>query len=158
MELIWNDYLSREDLEIEPGVIDEDAVQELTMNTYLNYIREFIELGGNEFPDISWDQMENVMVDVFICRTHVFEDRYPEPEEIMEYIKRSENVETRQCLTYLCVHANKDNWPNVERYIKEQIPATERLKILSIREENERAKREKPEWYKRIERDGYIEL
>ena len=158
MEMIWNDYLRREDLEIEPGVIDQDAARELTMNTYLDYIREFIDLGGNEFPDISWDQIENVMVDVFICYTHIFEDRYPEPEEIMEYMRRPETVETRQYLTYRCVHANKEKWPDIVRCIKEQISSTKRVKYLAIREANERAQREKPEWYKNIGRNGFVEL
>ena len=162
MEQIWDSYITREDLEIAPGRINENLVRTLTLNTYLVYIRDFIELGGNELPDISRDQTEEFMTEVFMCLTHALEGRYPEPEEIRVWLEMPENREAHEFLTRLCVQANSDNWPEIEQRLRETLgpPAeetTEQLKRLGERERR-LTEEESPEWRRKLEQDGFIEL
>lgn len=77
-------------------------------------------MGGNEFPEVAYDHLEDVMADIFMTTTHVLEGRRPEPEEISEYLERPENVEALQYWTYLCVNANEDNWPELVKRIREE--------------------------------------
>lgn len=116
----WNDLITREDLEIEPGVIDQEKIRILSVNLYLAYIGGCVELGGYEFPDIASEKMEDVMTEEFICYTHAMEGRTPTLDEIMDHLNKSENVETRKNWTYICVHANKENWPDIEKRIREE--------------------------------------
>ena len=159
MDCIWNSDIRKEEIELCPGKIDEDAVRELTLNTYMSYIEGMIEMGENEFPDAVAEQIEDVMVDIFISYTHIMEGRCPEPEEISEHLRIPENVEARQNLTYLCVHSNEENWPEIKRQLQETLGSpSERVTQIKKREEEERETREKPEWLKKMNRDGFVEL
>ena len=40
----WNDYLTREDMESKPGVIDCEKIRILSLNLYLKYIEGCVEL------------------------------------------------------------------------------------------------------------------
>ncbi len=77
-----NDYIKREDLENELGVVDQEKLQALRINLYLAHIKGCIELGGYEFPDLATEEIEEVMLEEFCYYTHVMEGRYPELEEI----------------------------------------------------------------------------
>lgn len=55
---------------------------------------------------------------------HVMEGRYPEPEEIENYLKKPENEEALRNLTYLCTHANADNWADVEKELRQIAPSS----------------------------------
>lgn len=55
--MIWDDFVKKEELELEPGVIDGELVQALTLNTYLSYIDGIIDMGENLFPDDTADQL-----------------------------------------------------------------------------------------------------
>ena len=78
----WNGYIRREDLENESGEVDMDKVRALSLNTYLRYIGDLIEMSGHEYPDVASDQVEEFMTEDFMTVTHVLEGRYPEPKEI----------------------------------------------------------------------------
>ena len=159
MDCIWNSYIRKEELEICPGTIDEDALRELTLNTYISYIEGMIEIGENEFPDVVAERFEDVMADIFISYIHIMEGRNAEPEEISAHLRIPENVEARQNLTYLCVNSNEENWPGIKRQLQEMLGSqSERVAQIKKREEEEREKREKPEWLKKMERDGFVEL
>ena len=156
MELkIWDDFIRREELESSPGVIDEDLVRALTLNTYLAYIREMIETGENQYPELVAEQIETTMVSIFISYVHTFEGRYPEPDEISAYLKMPENVEARKNLTILCVHATMENWPGTEKQLRAMVPMAGLDKIDWDSEE----RRENAEkWRKRFEENEIIEL
>ena len=142
----WNDFITREDLETEPGVVDMEKVRILSLNTYLLYIGDFIDLGGNEYPDIAWEQVENFMVHDFLWHTHALEGRSPEPHEITEYLRRPENVETRQYLTYICVHANKENWPAFVKRIREEWNIPEEITVRNEGRINQMMEKAAKEW------------
>lgn len=116
----WNDYLTREDLESEPGVIDSEKIRLLTLNLYLKYIDGCVELGGYEFPDTAAQKMEDVMTEEFMCRVHAMEGHFPKWDEIEEYLRKPENIEIRQYWTHICMHANKENWPELEKRIRKE--------------------------------------
>ena len=86
---MWDDFIKREELECAPGVIDEGLVRALTLNTYMIHIRQLMDDGIAQFEDCVADQMENAMVDVLLCYTHVVEGRYPDVEEIDAYLKEN---------------------------------------------------------------------
>ena len=125
----WNDFLTKEGLESEPGIVDQEKVRAISLNTYLQYIEDFIELGGNEYPDIASEQVEEFMTDVFTSYIHTMEGRYPEPEEISEHLRKPENIKARQYWTYICANANKDNWPAFVKKIREEWNVPEEVKI-----------------------------
>lgn len=116
----WNDLITKEDLETVPGVIDQEKVRVLSMNLYLAYIEGCIELGGYEFPDIASEKMEDIMIEEFSCFIHATEGRFPTLDEITEHLKKPENIEVRKNWTYICVHANKENWTDIVKRIREE--------------------------------------
>ena len=118
---IWDDNVTRNDLESSPGIIDPEIVRTLSLNTYIQYIKDFIGFGGNQILSVASDQVENFMTDVFMCYTHAVEGRYPEPEEIVNHLRKPENVAARQYLTYICVHANLENWPEFETFLRDRL-------------------------------------
>ena len=125
----WNDFVTKEDLETESGVIDQDKVWALSLNTYLQYVEDFIEMDGHELPDIASEQVEDFMVEVFMSYTHAMEGRYPEPEEIREHLRKPENVEARRYWTYICVHANRENWAEFVKLIREEWSVPEEVAV-----------------------------
>ena len=155
MERIWDSFIKREELESAPGVIDQDRVRALTLNTYLVYIRDMIEMGISEFPDAVAEQIEEVMMEIFLCYTYTFEGRYPEPDEISEHLDQPENVEARKNLTELCINANSDNWPEIEKQLTAMVPVAE---LEKINWDSDERKECAEKWRKRFEQDGYVEL
>ena len=150
---IWNDFITKEDLESEPGVVDQDKIRALSVNTYLQFVEDFIELGGNEYPNIASEQVEDFMMHDFMSCFHVMEGRYPEPDEIVEHLRKPENVKARQYWTYICVHANKDNWPEFVKLIREELNVPENVELKNeerINKEIEENSRERKWKYKRI--------
>ena len=77
-----NDYITRENLESEPGVIDQEKVRALRINLYLAYIDGCVELGGYEFPNIAAEMIEDVMLEEFCSYTHMLEGRYQFPRQV----------------------------------------------------------------------------
>ena len=136
-----NGFIMREDLESEPGVIDQEKVRALRINLYLAYIDGCVELGGYEFPDLAAERIEDVMLEEFCAYTHVMEGRYPEFEEIQEHLTRPENIEVRENWTRILTHANKDNWPDTVRRFREELHVPEEVPIKN--EERIRAQMEK---------------
>lgn len=136
-----NDYITRENLESEPGVIDQEKVRALRINLYLAYIDGCVELGGYEFPNIAAEMIEDVMLEEFCSYTHMLEGRYPELEEIKDHLRRPENVEVRKNWTEILTHANKDNWPETVRRFREELHVPEDVPIKN--EERVRALMEK---------------
>ncbi len=136
----WNDFITRENLEDESGMVDPEKVRVLSLNTYLRYIEDLIELGGNEDPHVASEQVEEFMVDDFMNYTHAMEGRYPEPEEITAHLREPENIRARQNWTYICVHANKENWPDFVKRIREEwnvpesIPLKNEDRIIAMME------------------------
>ncbi len=150
---IWDDVLTREDLESEPGVIDQKKIQALTLNTYLMYIEDFIELGGNDSVDVASEQVEEFMTDNFMSYTHAMEGRYPEPEEIKAHLKKPENVEARKYWTYICVHATKENWPEFVKWLRKEWDIPEEIEIKNeerIRRRDDKAARERTWTFKEL--------
>lgn len=141
-----NDYIMREDLESEPGIIDQEKVQALRINLYLAYIDGCVELGGYEFPDLAAERIEDIMLDEFCTYTHILEGRYPEIEEIQEHLRRPENVEVRNNWTHILTHANKDNWPDTVKRFREELHIPEDIPIKNeerIRTQMEKTARER---------------
>lgn len=136
-----NGYITREDLESEPGVIDQEKVRALRINLYLAYIEGCVGLGGYEFPDIAAEKIEDVMLEEFCSYTHMLEGRYPELEEIQEHLRMPENIEVRKNWTEILIYANKDNWPETVKRFREELHVPENIPIKN--EERVRALMEK---------------
>lgn len=153
MEKIWDDFIKREEMECSPGVIDQDRVRALTLNTYLVHIREMVKDGENQLPFFVADHIESVMMDIFISQTYVLEGRRPDNEEINAYLNDPENVEARKHLVSLCINANPENWPEVERQLLEMIPdgSLEKINWNSV-DRKENAKK----WSRLFEENGGI--
>ncbi len=130
----WDDFVTREDLESEPGVVDMDKVRALSLNTYLRYVEDFIELGGNDIPSVATEQVENFMVDDFMSYTHAMEGRYPDPEEIHAHLRKPENVAARQYWIWICLHATKENWPAFVKLIREDWEIPEHVEVKNEEE------------------------
>ena len=155
MEKIWDSFIKREELESAPGVIDTARVQALSLNTYLVHIRDMIEMGMTEYPEAVAEHIEDVMTDIFMDYTYTFEGRYPEPDEISDHLNLPENVDARKNLTAICLHANADNWPEIESQIK-QMASVADLDKIDWNSEERRVNAEKMR--RRFDQDGYIEL
>ncbi len=125
----WNDYLTKEDLESEPGVIDCEKIRILSLNLYLEYIDGCVELGGYDFYDAASEMMEDVMTEEFMCYTRVMEDRRPEPDEIAEHLRKPENVEIRQFSTSVCMNANRENWPDFMKQLRKKFNSPEEVSV-----------------------------
>lgn len=125
----WNDYLTREDLESKPGVIDCEKVRILSLNMYLKHIEGCVEMGGYDFYDAASEMMEDVMTEEFMCYTHVMEGRRPEPDEIAEHLKKPENVEIRQFWTSVCMNANRENWPDFMKQLRKELNIPEEVSV-----------------------------
>ena len=152
---IWDDFIKREELEVSPGVIDENLVQALTLNTYLAHIREMLRDGMTEFPEAVSDHIEEAMVSIFISYTHTFENRYPEVEEINAHLALPENAEMRKSLTALAVNSDPDNWPEVEKQLKDMLSKADLTRInWNSRERRECVEKRQ----QRFDEDGFIEL
>ena len=119
MKPIWDDFIKREELETEPGVVNEDAVRELDLNTYLAHIKDMVEMGMNQYSEAVSEHLEDVMSDIYSCTVHALEGRYPEPDENSAHLRKPENVKALQNLTYLCVHATEENWPDIEKELRD---------------------------------------
>ena len=125
----WNDFITMEDLVTESGEIDQDKVRALRLNTYFRYIEDFIELGGNQFPDVTSEMVEEFMTEDYVSYIHATEGRYPEPEETAEYLRQPENYEARKYWTYICVHADKENWPEFMKKIRDEWNVPEEITL-----------------------------
>ena len=125
----WDDFVTREDLETEAGTVDREKVRALSLNTYLQYIGDFLELGGNNLPNVAAEQVEDFMTNDFMSVTHALEGRWPEPEEIREHLRKPENAEARKYWTYICVHATKENWPDFVKQLREKWNIPEEIEI-----------------------------
>ena len=117
----WNEYLTREDLESEPGVIDCEKIRILSLNLYLKYIEGCVELGAYDFYDAASEMMEDVMTEEFMCYTRVMEGRRPGPGEIAEHLRKPENIEIRRFWTSVCMHAEKENWPEFVKLLRKEL-------------------------------------
>ena len=136
-----NDYITREDLESEPGVVDQEKLRALRINLYLAYIEGCVEIGGYDLPDLAAEQIEGVMFEEYFAYTHIMEGRYPELEEIREHLNMPENVEVRENWTRILTQANKDNWPETVKRFREELHVPEDVPIKN--EEEIRAQMEK---------------
>lgn len=155
MEMIRDDFVKKEELELAPGVIDEDRVRALTLNTYLVYIKEMINDGTNIFPEVVYDQIESLMMTNYMTSIYVLYNRQPDDDEISAYMNLPENQEARKSMTYLCVNANPDNWPEIEAQLKEMAPIDD-LRKMSWDTKERRENAEK--WRKRFKDNPIIEL
>ena len=153
--MIWDEFIKKEELESSPGVIDQDLVRALTLNTYLTYIRDMVNEGMNEYPDFVSDQLEFVMMDIYLCSTYVLEGRHPDNDEISTYLDDPGNVEARNNLAAICVNSNPDSWPEVEEQLKSMVSGG---KLERINWNSEERQKNAEKWRKRFEQDGYIEL
>lgn len=154
-DYMWDDFIKREELESSPGIIDENMIQALTLNTYLIHIREMVMDGTGQFPDYVYEHLEDVMMNIFLCYSHVVEGHRPELEEISAHLKRPENIEALRNLTTLCVNSNPDNWSNAIEQLRELLPDTD---LSRIDWNNEERRQNAEKWKKMFEEKGYIEL
>ena len=116
----WDDDITREDLEIIPGIIDQDTVRMLSINTYLMHMWEFVENDVNQYAQAVLEHMEDVMMMNYISFIHASEGRSPDPDEVSAYLNDRDHIRTREYLTYLCYYATRENWPDIERHLREQ--------------------------------------
>lgn len=136
-----NDYITREDLETEPGVVDQEKLRALRINLYLAYIEGCVELGGYELPDLAAEKIEDIMFEEFSSCIHVLEGRHPEYEEIREHLNKPENIEVRKNWTRILTHANKNNWPETVKRFREELHIPQDIPIKN--EEQIRAQMKK---------------
>lgn len=113
------DTVTKKDLEIAPGIINKDLVRRLNWNEYIRHIDGLIELGENDNPLVAGDHFEDVLVSLYIDAVHVIEDRYPEPLEIQEYLRKPETVVICQKLTIISVIVNEKIWPAIRNVLQE---------------------------------------
>ncbi len=124
----WNDFIQKEDLESEPGLVDMDKIRALSVNTWLLYIGEFVKQ-QEDFPMDPVEQVEDFMVNDFMNCTRALEGRRPEPDEIRAYLDKPENVEAREYWSYICAHATKETWPLYEKMIREDWKVPEEVQL-----------------------------
>ena len=74
----WDDGITKEELEIIPGVIDQDRVRTLSVNTYLAHMREFVDNDVNQYSQAVLEHMEDVMMMNYISYIRAVEGRCPE--------------------------------------------------------------------------------
>ncbi len=154
-DIMWDDFIKREELESAPGVIDENMVRALTLNTYLAHIGEMVMDGTGKYADYVHEHLEDVMTDIFMCYSHVVEGYRPEPDEISAHLKLPENIEALNNLTTLCVNSDPENWPDTVNQLRSMLPETDLGRInLDTEERWQNAEK----WKKRFEENGYIEL
>ena len=152
---VWDDFIKREELESSPGIIDENMIRALSLNTYLIHIQEMIQDGTNKYPFWVAEHFETVMMDIFMSYKHAVEGRYPDPDEITEHLKMSENVDARKKLTALCYNTDLKDWPNVARQLRGMLPEIDPYRInWDTEERRQNAER----WRKLFEEKEYLEL
>ena len=113
---------------------------------YLKYIEGCVELGGYDFYDAASEMMEEVMTEEFMCFIHVIEGRRPEPDEIAEHLRKPENVEIRKFWTSVCMHANKENWPDFVEQLRKELNIPEDVFVKNedkIRQQMEKTARKR---------------
>ncbi len=150
---IWDEFIKKEELESSPGVIDQDRVRALTLNTYLTHIRDMVMDGENQFPEFVSDHLETTMMCIFMDQTYVLEGRRPDDEEIRAYLNDPVNVEARENLRELCVKATPGNWPEIEEKLKEMAPVAD---LDKINWDSEERKKNAENWQRRFEENGGV--
>lgn len=116
----WSD-VTKEDLEIAPGVINQEMVLEMTLNEYLQHIEGMIELGVNQYPEAAAEHIEDVMMMIIIDYFHVLQDRSPEPEEIQAHLREPNSIFARHYFVNICLLATEENWPELEKSIRRNV-------------------------------------
>ncbi len=153
---MWDCFIKREELESSPGLIDEDMIRALTLNTYLIHIREMVLDGSNKLPDFVSDHLETVMIDIFLCYQHVVEGHDPDQDEISAHLKSPENVEALKNLTALCSNSSPDNWPETVEQLWGNLPDVD---LNRINWDSEERRKNAEEWQKSFaEHGGILEL
>ena len=155
MLMIWDDFIKREELESAPGVIDQDRVRALTLNTYLTHIRDMVMDGENQFPEFVEDHLETTMLLIYSSQVWVLEGRQADDEEIRVYLRDPVNVEARKNLTELCVKATPESWPEIEKQLKELAPVRD---LEKINWDSEERRKNAEEWDRLLGKDGFVEL
>ena len=152
---MWDTFIKREELESSPGVIDEDMIRALMLNTYLIHVREMIQDGSNRLPDFVSDHLEDVMTDIFLCYSHVVEGRDPDPDEISAHLELPENVEARKQWADICFNSDPDTWPETMERLREMLPDAD---LSRINWDSAERRKNAEKWEKRFAEKGYIEL
>lgn len=142
---MWNDYITREDLETETGEIDQEKVRALGINLYLAYIEGCVELGGCEFPDIAAEKVGDIMFDEYSIRIHATEGRWPDPEEIEAYLNRPESIEARKTWTEILTKANEKTWPGILKVFREELKVPEDIPLKNEEQINEKLEKQMKE-------------
>lgn len=155
---MWDSFIKKEELESSPGVINEDLIRALTLNTYLVYIKDALDKGWNIYPEAAADMIENVMDQVFMCQTYIFTGRYPEPDESSAYSALPENVEAREKMTYLTCHATQENWEEIEQQLKDMAGAEAFAALDKIEWDTEERRKTAEKWARRFKENDYIRL
>lgn len=154
-DFMWDSFIKREELESSPGVIDENMIRALTLNTYLLHIRELILDGSSKYPFWVVEHLEDVMMMIFMDYMQVVEGRHPELDEISDYLKKPENVEARKKWTLLCYKTDLENWPEVAKQLRGMLPEVD---LSRINWDTEERRQNAEKMRKLFEEKGYIEL
>ena len=115
------DNVKKEDLEVIPGVFDEKLIHEVTWNSWLRYLKEMIDSGIQAIPKEVHSMLKDMLMDQYIDKIHVLEDRIPELEEIQRYLNDPETIKTIQSLQFIVVHGNQENWPKFVEMIRKSL-------------------------------------
>ena len=115
---IWNDNITREDLEIIPGVLNQELIMTLTLNTYLRHIEELIDMGISQEVGFVADHLEDVMYDIYLCKFHALEGRYPELEESRDHLRAPNSIFALHYFVNLCIQGTKEKWSEMVKNVR----------------------------------------
>lgn len=118
---IWSN-VTREEIEVAPGVFDQEAVRRLNWNTFFQYMDDLIEMGGYDNPDIVRDIIEDMTLFIYLDAFEIFEKRCPEETEVESFMNHPKTIAMRQRLLMVFMNAGKDAWPGVKSKLLENSP------------------------------------
>ena len=119
----WDDVTKEElvhEMTDDVYTINEELQNQLNWTEYLRHLRDMLSWGMLDDPLITREHLQDVVVDIFMDMTKVIQDRYPEPEEIQEYIRSSYAQQTINSLTEIALKLTHDNWPDFKERICEE--------------------------------------
>lgn len=120
----WDDVTKEEIFqEIAPGVsaTNDYLVNQLNWTEYLRHMRDMLFMGMIDDPMITREHLQDVVADIFMNMTNAIEGRFPEPDEISNYIRSPYAQETINKLTSLALNLTEENWPEFRDSICKEV-------------------------------------
>lgn len=113
--------------EIVPGVTTSNEVlmNQLNWYEYLRHIKDMIAFGMNIDYELSDEHIEDVLEDIFRQVYHIMKERWPEPEEIADYMKKDSVQGIKASLVNLAMSHTEESWDIFEKDVREKLKLEE---------------------------------